>query len=213
MTPPSADADGNGDRQSAAHIIDVGRRAVLVELDSLDEASALAGRLRAAAPPGVEDVVCGLRTVLVRGTGDLRAAVGSSLLVAADRPTPVPHVVRIPVVYDGEDLAEVADRCGVENVVGLHAGATYTVAFCGFAPGFAYLTGLPTALRLPRRATPRPRVPAGSVAIAGDLAAVYPTASPGGWHLLGRTDLTLFDVDRDPPALLGPGTVVRFVPQ
>ena len=90
---------------------------------------------------------------------------------------------------------------------------TYTVAFCGFAPGFAYLTGLPTALQLPRRATPRPRVPAGSVAIAGELAAVYPTASPGGWHLIGRTDLTLFDVDRDPPALFSPGTVVRFDPE
>jgi len=194
-------------------MIDVGRRAVLVELDSLADAAALAGRLRSAAPVGVEDVVCGLRTVLVRGCGDLRAAIAPSLSSVADRPTSVPDVVRIPVVYDGDDLAEVAERCGVDDVAGLHAGATYTVAFCGFAPGFAYLTGLPTALQLPRRATPRPRVPAGSVAIAGELAAVYPTASPGGWHLLGRTDLTLFDVDRDPPALLSPGTVVRFDPR
>ena len=101
----------------------------------------------------------------------------------------------------------------VDAVVAAHAAATYTVAFCGFAPGFAYLTGLPAALRLPRRATPRPRVPAGSVAIAGELSAVYPTASPGGWHLLGRTDVALFDVDRDPPALLTPGTIVRFEPR
>ncbi len=118
----------------------------------------------------------------------------------------------IPVEYAGDDLAEVAERGAltVDEVIDAHSGATYTVAFCGFAPGFAYLTGLPAALHLPRRATPRPRVPAGSVAIAGDLAAVYPTASPGGWHLLGRTTVGLFDPAGRPPALLTPGTKVRF---
>lgn len=122
------------------------------------------------------------------------------------------HVVEIPVVYDGDDLAEVAEHAGmpVEGVIELHASATYRVAFCGFAPGFAYLEGLPTALHLPRRPTPRTRVPAGSVAIAAGFSAVYPAASPGGWHLLGRTDVLLFDVDADPPARLIPGTTVRF---
>ena len=93
-----------------------------------------------------------------------------------------------------------------------HSDATYRAAFCGFAPGFAYLTGLDPALQLPRRATPRTRVPAGSVAIAAGYSAVYPTTSPGGWHLVGHTDAVLFDADRDPPALIAPGTTVHFVP-
>ena len=121
-------------------------------------------------------------------------------------------VVRIPVVYDGPDLAEVADATGLttREVVGLHTAATYRVDFCGFAPGFGYLSGLPEALHRPRRQTPRTRVPAGAVAIASHYSAVYPTASPGGWHLLGSTDVSMFDPARTPPALLAPGTRVRF---
>jgi KipI family sensor histidine kinase inhibitor len=131
--------------------------------------------------------------------------------VVDDRDTPE---LVIPVRYDGPDLAAVAGAAGLSagQVVALHSGAVYEVAFCGFAPGFGYLTGLPEPLHMPRRATPRTTVPAGSVAIAAGYAAVYPGASPGGWHLLGATDLILFDPVRDPPALLAPGTRVRFDP-
>ncbi|MET0434031.1 MAG: urea amidolyase family protein [Cellulomonas sp.] len=138
----------------------------------------------------------------------------------ADRPTddpdaaPLPAAVVLPVRYDGADLAEVARATGLseDEVVHRHAAAEYTVAFGGFMPGFAYLTGLDPALHVSRRSTPRERVPAGAVAIAGEFAAVYPAATPGGWMLLGTCDVPLFDVDRDPPALLRPGARVRFAP-
>lgn len=122
-------------------------------------------------------------------------------------------VVEIPVRYDGADLEEVANRCGMStaDVVALHTGATYVVEFCGFSPGFAYLTGLSERLRLPRRSSPRPRVPAGSVAIAAGYSAVYPRESPGGWHLLGTTSLAMWDASRAAPAMLQPGMVIRFV--
>ena len=124
------------------------------------------------------------------------------------------HEVVLDVVYDGEDLAAVAAASGlsVDEVIALHSGALYRCDFCGFAPGFAYLSGLDPLLHLPRRATPRTSVPAGSVAIAGPYTAVYPSASPGGWHLLGRTDATLWDLDADPPSPITPGTTVRFRP-
>lgn len=126
---------------------------------------------------------------------------------------PAGTVVEIPVAYDGADLAEVAARCGLTpaEVVQRHTAPTYTAAFAGFAPGFVYLEGLDPALVLPRRAEPRTRVPAGSVAIAADHAAVYPRESPGGWHLLGRTGAVMFDAEADPPALVQPGDRVRFV--
>ena len=115
-------------------------------------------------------------------------------------------------MFDGADLADVAELTGrsVAALVEALTAAELTVAFGGFAPGFGYLSGLPDDLHVPRRATPRTRVPAGSVALAGPFAGVYPQASPGGWQLVGRTDAVLFDVDRDPPALLVPGTSVRF---
>jgi KipI family sensor histidine kinase inhibitor len=121
--------------------------------------------------------------------------------------------VTVPVRYDGADLAEVAEMRNLtpEQVVALHCEPVYTVAFCGFAPGFAYLVGSPAALHVPRRTSPRTEVPAGSVALAGEFTGIYPTASPGGWQLIGITDLPLFDIDRDPPSLLAPGTRVRFV--
>ncbi len=130
----------------------------------------------------------------------------------SDEPARTAEVV-IPVVYDGADLGSVAATVGlsIDEVIALHTGAGYTAEFLGFAPGFAYLLGLPEALHLPRRATPRTRVPAGSVAIADRHTAVYPGASPGGWHLLGRTAAAVWDPDRDPPSLLGPGARVRFV--
>ncbi len=118
----------------------------------------------------------------------------------------------LPVVYDGDDLATVAEyaACAIDDVVRRHLAGEYTVAFCGFAPGFAYLTGLDERLHVPRRASPRTAVPAGSVAIAGEYTAAYPRPSPGGWQLLGHTTATLWDTDRPDPALLVPGTRVRF---
>ncbi len=128
------------------------------------------------------------------------------------------RVHEVPVDYGGEagpDLAEVARRVGFSEaeVVARQAGAEYVVAFVGFSPGFPYLIGLPSELELPRRDSPRPRVPAGSVAIAGPFAGIYPSATPGGWHLLGRTEGALFDARRSPPNALAPGDRVRFVPR
>ncbi len=122
--------------------------------------------------------------------------------------------VEVPVRYDGTDLPTVAHHwdVAVPTVVRRLVATEFRVAFCGFAPGFAYLTGLPAGLAVPRLPTPRPRVPAGSVALAGPYAGIYPTASPGGWLLVGHTDLHLFDVHADPPARLTPGTRVRLVP-
>lgn len=192
-------------------LLPYGPAATLVEFDTLDDVVAAADAWRAAAITGVVELVPAARTILIRhdetfDVGALRQPIGG---VAAhdDRP-----VVSLDVTYDGADLAAVAaaSSMSVDDVIALHSGATYTVAFCGFMPGFAYMVGLPAALVLPRRATPRTRVPAGSVAIAGEFAGVYPRESPGGWHLLGRTVTVLWDDDRDPPALLPPGTTVRF---
>ena len=132
----------------------------------------------------------------------------------ATRALPAGEPVTLDVEYDGDDLAGVALACGlsVQEAIDLHCGAEYTVAFCGFMPGFAYLVGLPPLLQLPRRSTPRTRVPAGSVAIAAEFAGVYPRESPGGWHLLGHTNAILWDDSRTPPAMLPPGTRVRFRP-
>ena len=118
----------------------------------------------------------------------------------------------IDVVYDGPDIAALAyaARVSVDDVVRLHATGTYEVAFCGFSPGFAYLRGIDERLHVPRRDSPRTSVPAGSIGVAAGYTCVYPSASPGGWHLIGRTSAALWDVDRDPPALLHPGRAVRF---
>ncbi|MER7587059.1 carboxyltransferase domain-containing protein [Micromonospora sp. NPDC127501] len=131
---------------------------------------------------------------------------------AGDRADDAADVV-VPVTFDGTDLPAVAEHWGVDVPAVRHrlTRTRFRVAFCGFAPGFPYLTGLPAELALPRLPTPRPRVPAGSVALAGPYAGIYPGASPGGWLLVGRTDLVLFDVATDPPARLGPGTTVRMV--
>jgi len=136
------------------------------------------------------------------------AALDDSLTFDAERGI----TVEIPVRYDGEDLPVVAATlgCSVAEVIQLHSNASYVVEFCGFAPGFAYLGGLDQRLYLPRRASPRTRVPAGAVAIASSYSAVYPRESPGGWHLLGTTTMTLWDATRNQPALLQPGMNVRF---
>ncbi|GAA4538931.1 allophanate hydrolase subunit 1 [Pseudonocardia xishanensis] len=165
---------------------------------------------------GLLDVVPAARTVLLLaepGTdlGGLRAAV-ETLEVAAVEAAEV-AAVEIPVVYDGPDLADVAALTGLseDEVVAAHTGTAWRVAFGGFAPGFAYLAGGDPRLSVSRRETSRTKVPAGSVGLAGEYSGVYPRSSPGGWQLLGRTDVVLFDLDRDPPALLQPGAEVRFV--
>ena len=186
----------------------------------LDLAAAITQAVAAAEPGFVDvlDVVPAAETVLVtvaEGTGveRLRPAL-LALEVEAGTGTPARvAVVEIPVRYDGPDLDEVARRTGlsVADVVAAHTGTDWRVGFGGFAPGFAYLVGGDERLRVARRDEPRTSVPAGAVGLAGEFSAVYPRSSPGGWQLIGQTDLVMWDVDRDPPALLTPGAVVRFV--
>ncbi len=166
----------------------------------------------------VTDVVVGARSVVVMHDSGAAPAIREILQHLsthfATQPSPRNgSTIDIAVRFDGADLREVAEHCGlsVNEVVALHSGAKYVVEFCGFSPGFAYLAGLPTSLHLPRRATPRPRVPRGAVAIAATYSAVYPRESPGGWHLIGTTTHELWDISRTPPAALVPGTSVRFV--
>ncbi|HEU0122846.1 MAG TPA: 5-oxoprolinase subunit PxpB [Bryobacteraceae bacterium] len=142
-------------------------------------------------------------------------AVEQEILALPGRPLHLPRTHHyIPVRYDGPDLDAVAALHGLsrDEATALHAGAIYTVAFLGFAPGFAYLSGLPEALRTPRLATPRKVVPAGSVGIAGQQTGVYPLETPGGWQLIGHTDVRMFDVERTPMSLLQPGDRVSFEP-
>ncbi|WP_328644956.1 allophanate hydrolase subunit 1 [Amycolatopsis sp. NBC_00348] len=194
-------------------LLPCGRRAVLVEVDDvLGYQAALAQT----PPLGVEELVPAARTLLVRFDPAMTSADRLGALLRQVSPVdsqPVDaHEVVIPVVYDGEDLTEVAAETGlsVAEVVARHSAGSYVSAFCGFAPGFAYLSGADPVLHVARRSSPRTRIPAGSVAIAGEYSAVYPSASPGGWRLLGRTEAPVWDVERDPPNLLPPGTRVRF---
>lgn len=195
-------------------VIDAGPRAWLVEVaDPLGFTAAV----RAALGPDVVEVIPAATTVLVTAAAHAdRLALRSrleALPAAPAEPGDEPPAVEIPVVYDGEDLGAVAEATGlaIAEVVARHAGATYRCAFCGFAPGFGYLDGLDPALSLPRRPSPRTRIPAGAVAIAAGYSAVYPSVSPGGWHLLGHTEAIMWRTERDPPALVVPGATVRFV--
>lgn len=190
----------------------VGASALLIEVDDPLAWFAALDAERAAGRLAVTDIVPGARTVLLDGVASV------TRLAEALRSWPPParadlqtDAVSIPVTFDGPDLEGVAAIVGLtpSAVVDALTGATFTVAFGGFAPGFAYLSGLPWSV--PRLASPRPRVPAGSVALAAEFAGIYPTASPGGWQLVGRTDTVDLDLDRDPPALLTPGRTVRFV--
>lgn len=177
----------------------------------------LAMGLRAAAQrgeiPAIIDLVVAESTVLICCASEL-----SDASLTRVQPLPVTRddgvLVDIPVAYDGPDLSEVARHVGVtiDDVIRIHAGTTYRAEFCGFAPGFVYLSGIDTRLHLPRRDTPRTRVPAGSVALAAGYTAVYPLSTPGGWHLLGHTNLAIFDPQRDEPSLLRAGMRVRFHP-
>lgn len=193
-----------------------GEHAVLLEVDAADVPATyrtLRSLLEGTTWSALE-VVPAAATVLVEGLqGPLDELVEELTrrrgeATAAARPA----VVEVPTVYDGEDLADVARLwdMSTDEVVATHQATEFTVAFCGFAPGFAYCTGLPERLHVPRRRRPRTRVPAGSVALAGEFTGVYPTESPGGWQLLGRTDLTLWDSAEESPATLVPGTRVRF---
>jgi KipI family sensor histidine kinase inhibitor len=195
-------------------VIPYGREALLVEPD--DASSVLPYARAAAAEHGVLEVVPAARTLLVRAAPGTLDQVATRLArltpesLAVDDPDTAEVV--LDVRYDGPDLTATADllRLSVEELVQRHARGRYVVAFCGFAPGFGYLRGLDEALQVGRLGEPRTRVPAGSVGIAGEFTGVYPRESPGGWRLLGRTDAPLWDLDRSPPALLTPGTHVRF---
>ncbi len=192
--------------------------AVLVELDDLPQTLGLLASLQTRPIDGVDEIVPGARTLLI-GFDSLALPRGELAAELARRPLDPRAVeagpcVEIPVHYGGEDLAEVAALLAItpQEVVRRHTGREWFVAFTGFAPGFAYLAGGDELLRqVPRRATPRTRVPPGAVAVAGGFSAVYPKASPGGWQLLGRTRMPMWDLARDPPALLRPGQRVRFV--
>jgi KipI family sensor histidine kinase inhibitor len=199
-------------------VMDYGDRALLVECASADDVLALTDTVRDAHLPGVIDVVPAARTVLVTLDDPVLQAATRSRLAGIDVTTPEeqaaehgPRVV-IDVVYDGADLAIVAGDLGmaVEEVIDAHTRTPWRVGFCGFAPGFAYLIDGDPRLNVPRRAEPRSRVPAGSVALAGAFSGVYPRDSPGGWQLIGRTDAVLWDINRSQPALLTPGTRVQF---
>ena len=198
-------------------VLPSGSTALLVELDGLDEVLGLYAALVAEPVEGVVDVVPAARTVLLV-TDPARTsldAVERAVRQARPRTDRGGHedLVELPVVYDGADLADVAGLLEVEpaEVVRRHTGAEWTVAFCGFAPGFGYLTQDGGGWDVPRRSTPRTKVPPGSVALAGEFSGVYPRESPGGWQLIGRTDVAVFDLGRDPAALLRPGVRVRFV--
>jgi 5-oxoprolinase (ATP-hydrolysing) subunit B len=192
-----------------------GERGVLLEV-APTQVHALAAAVREIGGDRCEEVVPAARTVLVvvhdpADLADMRERLDG--LALDDVVAPVGDLVTLEVTYNGEDLDDVAALagCSRDEVVRRHTEVTYTADFIGFAPGFAYLGGLDPSLHVPRLDTPRSRVPEGAVAIAGPYTAVYPGASPGGWRLIGRTDAVLWDVDREQPALLPPGTRVRFV--
>lgn len=205
----------------------MGDAAILAEAEGDDHEAANRAALAAAAaleaepPPGLTAAVPGIASLLVcfEPLAAPRAALERrlrELLARGAGAAPAGRVVEIPVAYGGAggpDLAGVAEALGLApaEVVALHTAAPMRVMMIGFAPGYPYIGPLPAALRLPRRPTPRPAVPAGSVAIAAGLAGIYPARLPGGWHLIGRTAARLFDPAAAPPSLLAPGDMVRFV--
>jgi KipI family sensor histidine kinase inhibitor len=206
-----------------------GWHAVLAEFEGLEQVLAFAEAVRAAVATGehgfteVIDVVPAAATVLVivgdgRDITSLRPALARLAATASAAPgrrsgDGEAETVEIGVHYDGPDLDDVAAMTGLarHKVIEAHTATSWQVAFGGFAPGFAYLTGGDSRLRVPRRREPRTTVPAGSVGLAGEYSAVYPRSSPGGWQLIGHTDAVIWDLERDPPALLRPGTTVHFV--
>ncbi|ESJ12538.1 biotin carboxyl carrier protein [Cupriavidus sp. HPC(L)] len=195
----------------------VSTNALLVELADLEQTLALLASLQRDPLHGVAELVPAARTILVHyrswatnAAALVRAIAARNLSQRVERSR---TLIEIPVRYDGDDLAEVAQRLGIttDEVVRRHTGSEYTVAFTGFAPGFAYLSGGHPSLDVPRRRTPRTRIPAGAVGLAGTFSGVYPKASPGGWQIIGTTPVAMWDLEREPPALLRPGYRVRFV--
>lgn len=202
---------------SGMRFLPVHRQALMVELDDLQQTLVLLQSLQAEPIDGVQELVPAARTILVyfaphRVTAAqlVQAIAGRNLQGSVQRSD---VLVEIPVRYDGEDLADVAQMLGISahEVVQRHTGSEWSVAFTGFAPGFAYLAGGDPIFNVARRTTPRTKVPAGAVALAGTFSAVYPQASPGGWQIIGVTDAAMWDLARDLPALLQPGYRVRFV--
>lgn len=198
-----------------------GTTALLTTFDTLAEVVAFRAAIAAAALPGVTETVSGARSLLVRYDPALTDAARLRAGLDAVAVEPIDSTagdgstapIEVPVTYDGEDLDAVADLTGMTRagLVTWHTRQVWTSAFCGFAPGFSYLTGSEPSLDLPRRSTSRTVVPSGAVALAGEFSAVYPRSSPGGWQLIGRTPVPMWSLDRDPPALAPAGTRIRFV--
>jgi KipI family sensor histidine kinase inhibitor len=193
-----------------------GEAAVLLECADLADTQAVRAELQRDLWPEIAEVITGAQTLLLRLRGPLshrRVQQLERLSPAAASEEAAADPIRIEVDYSGEDLAEVAELVGLssDEVVAEHTGQLWTVAFCGFAPGFAYLYCESDRLRVPRRDTPRKQVPAGAVGLADRWSAVYPRSSPGGWQLIGRASMPMWDLQRDPPAVLQPGARVQFV--
>ena len=221
---------GAGPAGPAVRVLPYGAGALLAELLDAAAVGELTRALRAGGLPADVELVPAARTVLLRAGDPRRGAPPGALArlrehvlelaarladgVTTAAPADVTDLVSVPARYDGEDLADVAERVGlhVPELVELHSSTVFTAAFCGFTAGFCYLTGLPPSLVLPRRPSPRTRVPANTLAIADVYCGVYPSASPGGWNLLGTTLVGVWDACRVPPNLLSPGQRVRFVP-
>ncbi|MFD1714597.1 allophanate hydrolase subunit 1 [Amnibacterium flavum] len=197
-------------------VLPYGDRALLAEYGDAEETIAAYRALEATRPPGVVALVPAARTVLVRVEPTALTLGNAERWVRETEPIESEDdpgaLVVIPVHYDGPDLSDTADLLGmsVAGLIAAHSAADWRCGFVGFSPGFGYLSAADWAHEVPRLATSRPRVPAGSVAVAAGFAGVYPRESPGGWRILGRTDADLWDVDRTPPALLIPGARVRF---
>ncbi len=195
-------------------LLPAGENALLIEFADLPETMSYHRSMVRERPDAVVDLVPAARTVLVIFDGAPAPILEwvAALEPAVDDPTAASEAVTIPVTYDGADLDDVARLTGLSTaeVVAAHTEHTWTVAFGGFAPGFGYLVGTDTRLHVPRRDSPRTSVPAGAVGLAGEFSGIYPRSSPGGWQLIGRSDVTLWDSERTPPALLTPGTTVRF---
>ncbi|MBY4228110.1 allophanate hydrolase subunit 1 [Rhodococcus fascians] len=195
-------------------LLPAGENALLIEFADLPETMSYHRSMVRDRPDAVVDLVPAARTVLVIFDGAPAPILEwvAALEPAVDDPIAASEAATIPVSYDGADLDDVARLTGLSTaeVVAAHTQQTWTVAFGGFAPGFGYLVGTDTRLHVPRRDSPRTSVPAGAVGLAGEFSGIYPRSSPGGWQLIGRSDVTLWDSERTPPALLTPGTTVRF---
>ena len=203
---------------TAPRFLRAGERDLLVEFETLAAAVSMRAALERTPIQGVTDATSGARSLMLHFDPGVTSRAAIEAAVAATEPSPglvmsAGTVVEIPVVYDGEDLVGTAELLGLtaDGLIAAHTGRTWVCAFGGFAPGFGYLISDAASLDVPRLATPRTRVPAGAVGLAGEFSGVYPRESPGGWRLIGRTELPMWDLARTQPALLNTGTAVRFL--